>query len=374
MWRTPTSGRVAVVCDAFLRVAVEQVVGFVECGQAAALVYTLRPAGRLGEFGENESERDACLARARGAGVDLIEVPVWSSARAIQDSIALVSRLRRKQVSVLVVHSHYDPRFALLGLLWRTLIVIHDPRPHSGDVASDHSQMARTVTRLAEAIAACVMLHSERLTPQLRTGLRRHPLMIIPHGCVPASNPLPRPRVPRCTVIGRMYYYKGVDIAAAAFRDIVRARPDCHMTIAGDGPEIGKLEAYRATRNFTVLDGYIRESEVLGILRDSTLVLLPYRDATQSGVGLKAIALGIPCVVSNVGALPDLVPAKLSGLVVAPEATQELASAVLAFIDHDDSVRRDVLDLATAYSWTRVAEAMLQGLREHRLLVSTPTT
>jgi glycosyltransferase involved in cell wall biosynthesis len=361
---------IAVVCDALLRVAVEHAVGLAESGHDATLVYTHRPAARLGDFGNNESERDACIERALQAGVRVIGVPVWSTRRAISDVISLWRALRRQRLSALIVHSHYDPRFALLGFAWPTLVVIHDPQPHSGDEASARAVPVRAVTCLVEATARCIMLHSDRLVPQLRAGLRSHPRIVVPHGCVPASNPVPVPDIPRCVMVGRMYYYKGADVGVAAFEQIACTRPDCRMTIAGAGPVATELAGRPEIPNLTIRDGYIEEVTLDTILRSATLVLLPYRDATQSGVGLKAIALGIPCVVSNVGALPDLVPENLRGLVVAPGSSSELARAVLTYLDHDGQLRRQILDLAKQFSWSHVAQMITEGLRDQGMLGS----
>jgi glycosyltransferase involved in cell wall biosynthesis len=360
-------GGVGVVCDAFLRVAVEHAIGLRGLGYRVCLMCTHRPPDRLGEFGGNEREREIVIARAVQVGVDVVEIPVWEPEHALRDLALLWRTVREHRVGVLITHSHYDPRFLLLGLTRRNLLVIHDPQPHSGDEASAHAAGARAITRIAESSASCVMLHSALLVDQLRVGLRGHPRLIAPHGCTPADHPVLPPPQPHCLMVGRMYSYKGADIGVAAFKVVERERSDCQMTVAGEGPIATALAQRPHSRNLTVKDGYVAEESLERLIRSASLVLLPYRDATQSGVGLKAIAMGIPCVVSAAGALPDLVPEGHRAMVVAPGSVDELAEAILRHLDHGVDLREAVLGRARESAWPRVAEAIVRGLREHGL-------
>jgi glycosyltransferase involved in cell wall biosynthesis len=55
-------------------------------------------------------------------------------------------------------------------------------------------------------------------------------------------------------------------------------------------------------------------------------VVLPYREASQSGVQVVAMQLGVPTIVTAVGALPEFQPKSLP--VVPPEDAASLASAM----------------------------------------------
>lgn len=99
-------------------------------------------------------------------------------------------------------------------------------------------------------------------------------------------------------------------------------------------------------------------------LRRPRLVLLPYRDATQSGVGLQAVARGVPCVVSCAGALPELVQDSQPSLVVPPDDPRRLAEAIVANIDHDEVLRSAIYDHAAVhFAWPVVAQQLRSELR-----------
>jgi glycosyltransferase involved in cell wall biosynthesis len=91
--------------------------------------------------------------------------------------------------------------------------------------------------------------------------------------------------------------------------------------------------------------------------------VLPYDQASQSGVGLLAMGRGIPSIVTRVGALPEL--AVDDSLVVPPHDPAALASAILGHLDHGEVLRRRVLEHARRnFSWEVAAEHSLRVYRE----------
>jgi D-inositol-3-phosphate glycosyltransferase len=75
---------------------------------------------------------------------------------------------------------------------------------------------------------------------------------------------------------------------------------------------------------------FIPNEKVAAYFCASDLVVQPYRDASQSGVTQVAYHFGVPMVVTNVGALPEMVPHKVAGLVVKPDHRM-VAKAICQF-------------------------------------------
>jgi glycosyltransferase involved in cell wall biosynthesis len=92
-------------------------------------------------------------------------------------------------------------------------------------------------------------------------------------------------------------------------------------------------------------------------------VVLPYTQASQSGVGAQALARGIPVVVSDAGMLPDLA---IDPSYVAPAGSdQALADAILAHIDDGPETRQAVLKRARDhFSWQHAAELTTEVYRD----------
>ncbi len=56
-------------------------------------------------------------------------------------------------------------------------------------------------------------------------------------------------------------------------------------------------------------DGRIADAEAEALFRAAAVLVLPYRDATQSALVAAAYAFGVPVIVTAVGALPEYVAA-----------------------------------------------------------------
>jgi glycosyltransferase involved in cell wall biosynthesis len=335
----------AVLCVGFLRYGCDQAVALSQAGVNVTLYYVNRRA----EFAASPEDRLFFLDEVRAAGVEVVEVPRRRILRLPSDTLWLHRDLRRRRIGMAIVQSHIDPRYATLGLALPVALVLHDPQPHSGDMESRVPLPVRAISRFSEITSWCLILHSAELLTQLRPSLRQLPIAVVPHGADMAPAPAPVPKIRRLLIFGRLFPYKGVDTALEAFRLISEQVSDVKLIIAGRGP---LADIAKGQRNVEVRDEYIPESAVGPLLAGSRLVLLPYKDATQSGVGLQAVAQGIPCIVSSVGGLPELMQTVSPTFVVPPDNPERLAEAILEHIDHDISLRTAVYEYAaTHFAW-----------------------
>jgi glycosyltransferase involved in cell wall biosynthesis len=348
------------MCVGFLRYGASQAVGLKEIGLNVTLYYVERRT----EFAVSEEDRELFLEHAKAAGVTVVRVPRRRIRALLTDTLWLHRDLRRRRIGSAVVQSHIDPRYATVGLALPVALMLHDPQPHSGDTLSTFSVPIQAIARVAELTAVCVIIHSPELRGQIRPLLWRLPIRIVPHGADMAAAPAPIPSERRLLVFGRLFAYKGVDTALDAFRLLSSEVPDTKLIVAGRGP-LADLAHGRA--NVEVREEYIAERDVDALLRGVRLVLLPYKDATQSGVGLQAVARGIPCVVSSAGGLPELV-GPVSSLIVPPGDPGKLANAIALHVDHDEHLRRALYEHAeTRFAWPVVAQRLRDELRDAML-------
>jgi glycosyltransferase involved in cell wall biosynthesis len=327
--------RLAVVCDAFLHVGCPQAIALSQTGLDVTLYYVDRGM----DFTGSEEDRERMLERVRAHGVRTVPIPRLRPAAGATDALWLHRDLGRRGIATLVVHAHGDPRYATLGFALPVALIVHDPQTHSGDTLSMPPLPIRIVSRLAEASAACLIVHSERLVGQMRPLLRRLPVGVIPLGIDMAAQSAPVPSARRLLLFGRLFAYKGVDTALEAFALVRERLPDAELLVAGRGPLAATA---RGRAGVKVREEYISEEDIGELLERARLVLLPYKDATQSGVGLQAVACGVPAVVTRTGGLPDLVPGIAPGLIVAPNDPRGLAEAIAAHIDHGGELRAAV--------------------------------
>ncbi|MEH3055060.1 MAG: glycosyltransferase family 4 protein [Patulibacter minatonensis] len=356
--RAPGPLRVAMLCDTLLRYGTAQATGL----QAAGYEVTCYWIDRLTDFGDDETralaDRQRVLDLAAAGGVELVRLPRRDMRRFLDQTRALHRDLRRRRIDAVVVQTHLDPRYVTVGLRFPTVVILHDPRPHSGDYDSHHAAPFRAITRASELTSAALVVHGSGLLPSIRPSLAALPRHVVPHGAAVRPAPTPVPVAPTILLTGRLMAYKGIDTALAAMPLIRAQRPDARMVIAGNGRMAAEVRAASAD-GVELRDGYVPEAEYEQLLEQARIVVLPYRDATQSGVGLQAVARGIPVVVSATGALPELVPAERPEWIVPPGDAAALAAAILRALDHSDADRALVHGMAhDRFDWPVVGREL----------------
>jgi glycosyltransferase involved in cell wall biosynthesis len=160
---------------------------------------------------------------------------------------------------------------------------------------------------------------------------------------------------------GRIQAYKGLRYLLDA-GDILYGRGHVfRLVVAGTGSD---LEHYRtriaSSAWVELIDRYISAAEVPSLFRRAMGVVLPYTDATQSGVSAMAFAFARPVIATGVGDVTDVVIDGQTGLIIPPRDGKSLANAMEKFLV--DRRLRDSLATGAAefakekLSWPRIAE------------------
>lgn len=260
-----------------------------------------------------------------------------------------------------------DLRLALASGLprGRYALTVHDPVPHPGDEV--HPLPLKMVRRSLRRGASLVFVHSEALAEELAgTGDVRAPIEVVPHGA--ASAEFRPPPSDSLLFFGRMSYYKGLDVLLDAMAAVWAERPQTRLTVAGEG-ELPAHEALGDPR-VEVRSEHVPESEVAGLYEGATCVVLPYRQASQSGVGSLAMQHGRAVIATRVGGLPELVGEE-QGRIVPCEDPEALAAAILEVLSTAGLAERLGQGAAAAVEreigWKVVAARTIEAYRRHLL-------
>lgn len=169
----------------------------------------------------------------------------------------------------------------------------------------------------------------------------------------------------------------GVDILIRAFatvhRTLQRTNPErasrLHLLIVGGGPEEEKLRALSrevGVDRITDFTGRVPHAQVpIYLNRLDVYVAVSRADSESFGVAiLEASACELPVVVSDVGGLPEVVDADVTGMVVERENVEDTAEALLQLID-DSALRADMGEagrqhVLTHYDWEENVSLMEQ--------------
>ncbi len=238
-------------------------------------------------------------------------------------------RLRRIQPDVIHVVTPHPSNAMTMPLFGDVPVcyTMHDPSVHPGEA----SPVRDMLTRRAIAGADHLIVHAEVLREELSgQGLRPDRISVIPHGDYGffRKHATGRPEEPMILFFGRLIAYKGLDVLCRAERLLAERLEGYTLCIAGEGdPAVFKAEIGPSGR-VILQNRYLPDQEVADLFERARIVVLPYTQASQSGVLAIAFAFGKPVVVTRTGGLPEAVGEGEAGLIVPPDDPRALADAL----------------------------------------------
>lgn len=284
-----------------------------------------------------DAEIAADLDRLVRSGVPTLPVPTYLNARGVitglprlaRNAVALRRWIRREGIGRVVtpMWNVYQSFAVPLAIPRGVEFVpcVHDAAAHPGEA----NPVQWLGARLERARADRLVTFSTEVAAQL-AEVTDTPISVVDH---PPFDSEPArtaardlPGRPVFGIFGRMQHYKGIDLALAALRILRDRGIECEVRIVGDGPDA----ALRDTADGTLAQWDVRwipEGDVAGIVDAFDVMLLPYREASQSGPAMQAMSHALPAVATPVGALPG----QVAGFgVIADDATPEAIADAMA--------------------------------------------
>ena len=146
---------------------------------------------------------------------------------------------------------------------------------------------------------------------------------------------------PDIIALGALTWEKGHRVLVEAFARVATRLPRATLTILGEGPERGPIEAL--VRRHGLGDRVALPGEMTNparrLARATVLVQPSHREALGTSV-LEAMAAGVPVIATAVGGLSEVL-AGGAGVLVPPGDATSLSEAIIALIE--DPVRRESL-------------------------------
>jgi glycosyltransferase involved in cell wall biosynthesis len=286
-------------------------------------------------------------------GVDVVRAGAWTAAHSVPLCPSMPRHLWSRRADCIVLH---EPN-PLAG----SSLFLHTPAPRF--VIWHHSDLVRpawaphTYGHIQRALyrrADCVIVSSPSLAARSAlVGCARR-VAVIPFGVAlehyRRDDAVRRSRVaeirasapgPHVLFVGRLVYYKGVEIA-------IRAMAHCPgtLTIVGTGPlepSLREAAARHGVADRVRFAGSVPEDDLPAYYQACDLFVLPSIAVTEAFgiVQIEAMAAGAPVVSTN---LPTGVPwvnqHDVTGLVVPPGDADGLAHAMRALLEDDDRRKR----------------------------------
>lgn len=276
----------------------------------------------------------------------------------------LAARLRRLAPDIAVC-AQPGPLDLLMAAALRIacipfVVLVHDADHHPGDGLPLQMLLQRMLCRCSAAVGVLSAHVGARLVAQRLAGTPQRPLIRLTHPPMNFSVAPPRVRhdgALRVLCFGRLLPYKGLDLLADAL-GILGARSGMEVRIAGSGPESVELERLRALPGVSVENRWVPEDEVGALLSWSDALVLPYHEASQSGVAAAALAAGRRVVATRVGGMEEQL--ENQPLAILCDATAEGVAAGLQRLLCEPETGVSAPDYAAA--WRQMAASLREQL------------
>ena len=309
--------------------------------------------------------------RRLSSGIGLTLLPLRSNRYA--SILALVYRVVKLYLSFKpdVVHlqeggHRMNLLFLLIGMK-KCVVTVHDVELHPGRQQRRLGPTRKAgLSLLRRYLYRRVILHGEKLKEKFIHQYHRspHDVFVVPHGnfniYLPDGSDRTAEDANTILFFGRMDHYKGLPYLIEAAPIIQKKVKNLKIIVAGHGDDLDKYQhMLTANAQFEIHNRFIANEEIPAFFKRSALIVIPYIEASQSGIVAMAFAFGKPVVATDVGSIGEVVKNGRNGLLVPPKNSESLAEAVILLLRNEEMRKKMGREaLATAnkqLSWAKIA-------------------
>ena len=183
----------------------------------------------------------------------------------------------------------------------------------------------------------------------------------IPMSSLVAPDRSNRTQKPTILFIGKEFERKGGDTLLQAFQTVRRQLPEARLLIAGPTQLSNAGEGVEFL-GFLRKDNPAEFERLLAAYRDADVFCLPSRQDPFPTVVREAMFFGLPCVTTDIWAMPEMVVDGETGFTVPPDSPELLADRLTRVLRDRDMARRfgaaGRLRAEERYTWAAAAAAM----------------
>ena len=253
----------------------------------------------------------------------------------------------------------------------KIVLTIHNVYPHDSTNEKRQKYNIR-FKRISKYIDGYVV-HTENTKKEVikEFDIEDNLIYVIHHGIFepkdfyPSVNTIKGGRI-RFIIYGNLTNYKGVDIFVEAIKLLPdRYRKKMHAIVAGrisDAKLLNWLEDNCDNLNIDIYPHFIPEKELYSYIDSSNVIVLPYRQISQSGVLLLALSFKRSIITSDLPTFKETLKGFTDDMFFESENAQSLANLMIRYIDGDLEVSAQLNTiemLNSMYSWSKAAEDTL---------------
>ena len=256
-------------------------------------------------------------------------------------------------------------QFPLYRFRSRSILTVHDPFPHS----SMNNRNVRIIRYISfKLFKHFILLNKAQRAQFLNTyHIKKNNVYDSSLSCYTFLKAYAKDTNPNGDYIlffGNISSYKGIEYLCESMIMVHDVYPNCKVIIAGNGKYYFDINEYENKDYFDFRNRFIPTEELATLIKHAKIVVVPYVDATQSGVVMSAYAFTKPCIVTNVGGLPEMVGGGELGVIVEPRDINALGNAIIDCLSNAETLLKYSEKIQKAYgegeqSWDAIAKRLI---------------
>jgi len=155
---------------------------------------------------------------------------------------------------------------------------------------------------------------------------------------------------------GRIVPSKGIHFLIDAVKQLQITHP-IHLTIAGEGQPYFDLSEIKS---YEFINRFITNEEIVTLIKECDVVVLPYTSASQSGIPMTVFAFNKPIIASNIDGFKEVIDNFETGILVDHLDKDSLAKSIEIFLSDSNlksKMRENIKNKYTSgdFSWPSIA-------------------
>lgn len=290
-------------------------------------------------------------------------------------SLFLKSQLRQiiEKESLDLLHIQYvAPHFGKFSLNLGLLLALSQKVPvvvtlHEVHTAASNlkEKVLCFLQKLIVKKSGAVMVHTRQQKEYLQLKYGKKDVVLVLHGLV--LRQMRKLKGKSLLFFGMLNYGKGVEYLIRAMNEL----PDFTLMVAGKAVTTGYEQILRLAASENKLGNvsldirWVPEAEKWQLIENSDIMIFPYVWAPyQSGALHNAFSCGVPVVVTDAGAIAEVVKDYRCGRVVGQRSPKAIAAGIKGVLSNYALYQQGVQAYREAANWSKVAEKHAEAYNE----------
>ena len=277
-------------------------------------------------------------------------------------------------VEVTTIEKHFLKILRFIAPRTKFLLTIHNVYPHNSSESS--KQIFRERFSKVEQYFDKFLVHLKTTKTEFCTTFRisAERVKVIHHGVLaPKGYDMVRRQhgnVLKLIMYGNQSTYKGTDIFVNALTLLPQEYKDkVHALVVGKtySSYLNKLKEKKENANIEFLPEYVSGEDLYKYIADSDIIVLPYREISQSGVLLLALSTKRLIITSDIPSFKETLVGMDNDAFFENGNAVSLSKLIIKYVDGliDENKQLDIIqNLEATYSWTNIAETYKSFINE----------